>query len=214
MRAIIASALLLIAASTATADEPVSQSAPNAVVFDAQSGNAPETPLQSDTDGMARESVRYPSTEEEVVVIDGLQSLRWIAGSWRFRQSAAEGELEITGTVTARPGPGGHSMIVDTTIAAGPDKGTSIHEVIVPASDRGFVVYTFASNAVQAAIGEAFFDGRSLTWRRELEIDGKAVATEVTFERQSMRRATMVFESVTKGQRSAATLRVELMKRS
>ena len=105
-------------------------------------------------------------------------------------------------------------MIVDTTIAAGPDKGTSIHEVIVPASDRGFVVYTFASNAESAAIGEAFFDGRSLTWRRELEIDGKAVATEVTFERLSMRRATMVFESVTNGQRSAATLRVELMKRS
>lgn len=214
MRAIIASALLLIAASAATADEPVSQSASNDVVVEAPSVNPPETPMQNGTDGIARASVSYPSSEEEVVVIDGLQSLRWIAGTWRFRRSAAEGEVEIAGTLSARPGPGGHSMIVDTTIDAGPEKGTSIHEVIVPAADRGFVVYTFASHAERAAIGEAFFDGRTLTWRRELEIDGKPVSTEVTFERQSMRRATMVLESVTKGHRSADTLRVELMKRS
>lgn len=214
MRAIIVSAVLVIAASAATADEPVSQAAPNSAAFEAASGNTLETPLENGADGIVRESVRYPSNEEEIVVIDALQSLRWIVGSWRFRQSPVEGQLEVSGTLTARVGPGGHSMIVDTTIAGGTQKGTSIHEVIVPAGDRGFVVYTFASDAERAAIGEAFFDGRVLTWRRELEIDGKAVSTEVTFERQSMRRATMVLESVTKGQRSAYTLRVELMKRS
>ena len=208
--------LLMLVSSTAIADEPSENSARRpAVLFESPSVGASD-PGAAETvkHGSSTESVRHTSDEETVVVTEGLHSLRWLVGTWRFQQPDGEGQAGTAGVVTTRVGPGGHSLIVETTIAAGPEKGLSIHEIIVPASGRGFEVYIFASNADVPVITEAFFDDRTLTWSRELEVDGAHVSTEVAFERVTTRRTRLTMESVTSGRRSANTLRVDLMKRS
>ncbi len=154
---------------------------------------------------------------ETIGLAEELRVVRWAVGRWAFRQErvgAEDGEEADLGTVMGRVGPGGRSIILDTLVSQGPNKGSSTHEVIVwSASERLFEIYTFDGNSAPTVARGSFQNG-SFTFRRKHEIHGKTVSTRVTYDGVTGSNYVRTSESVTEGSRSATVLLMSVRKDS
>ena len=213
-------AAIALAASAALAETPApAPRGEDTAIVIWEAPPAPPVPAALESGGASRGSdtaVPRPASGGET--LEGpLTELSWLAGRWQFRRqtpgAGPEARPEV-GRVIARPGPGGHSIILETTVIDGPGAGASAMEIIVPSPDgRGFEVHSFTSDAPIPSVATAWLDGGVLGWKRTVESEGKRVTTEVRIEKAPGERMTRIAESVVEGQKGSTLLVTPLVRR-
>ena len=213
-RSFISVVLLLAAAVAASGQDETSA---KRSVIDVPSATAP-APQPLDINIKATETVTHQPPVEDAGLAEELQDVRWMLGTWSFRErveGASSNDESDLGTITGRLGPGGRSIILDTSVTKGPNAGAQTHEVIVwSATDREFEIYTFDSKSVRPAIARGSLDHGTFTFMRKAESGGKTISIESRFEGISRRGYVRTTESQTEGQRSPMVVRMTARKDS